>query len=88
MHNTAGVLERLSPYAAHARKAATAAQAERKEKRAELITERRTQAKVCVTSFICSYLSISFQFSTVRDQSCAQLMSVSCNRSSVSEQSV
>jgi hypothetical protein len=44
---TTGVLERLSPYAAHARKAATAAQAERKEKRAELITERRTQAKVC-----------------------------------------
>jgi len=40
-----GVLERLSPYAAHARKAETAAQEQRKEKRDELLKQKREKAK-------------------------------------------
>jgi len=40
-----GVLERLSPYAAHARKAATKAQEERKGKRTELLAAKRAAAK-------------------------------------------
>jgi len=38
-------LERIAPYAAHARREATKAQAVRKEKRAELIAEKRAKAK-------------------------------------------
>jgi large subunit ribosomal protein L4e len=40
-----GVLDRLSPYAAHARKAERAAQETRKEKRQELLKEKREKAK-------------------------------------------